>query len=397
MADNRTDEFLFLAQALPPTSSSANNRLTPTSSSALKTKKDSARANTPAYQQLRSFHTTASDISRDIAGTSALLTELTNLVRHTSATDSQQQQAVMNSLVVRIKTSMERIHGNLDHASRQVQRKRSGIGQQAGQEAANMVDGLQTVFAEAANDFKTVLQQRTESMKEQAEFQKQVYRPGDDGDEDDNPMPNMSSLESLPPVYGGNSNGNGADAGFPTLDLTSSLMSPGEPTGSGQHLPRPHGISGSYGSAYQSPYASGGSSSLTAASPLYTGASHHQTAPLTPLDIQRYEEGHQELQQDLIPLNNQDYLQARADAMSTVETNLVELGTMFNRLGAIVNEHNELVQRVDDNVNEANTNLNLSMDVLTDTLYNLRTNRMLALRIFAVLIVFIIGFVIFAA
>jgi syntaxin 5 len=295
----------------------------------------------------------------------------------------------MNQLVVRIKTNIENLNGRLDQASRQIQRqKRRG---QAGQEAANMVDGLQTEFAEAASDFKRVLQERTDTMKEQTDFSKKVYDYNTD-DDDDNPMPNMS-LAAAPPVYssGGGIAGTAPESAFPTLDLTSSLMSPGQSTAGGG-LPRPHGID-SYNNI------GGGASASMRQRNLqhsYSGSSYGNPAstPLTPLDIQRAEE---ELGQQMQLIPDQDYLQQRADAMSTVETNIVELGTIFNKLAVMVNEHREMVQRVDDNVQDANTNINLSLNVLTDTLTSLRTNRMLALRVFSVLVLFIIAFIIFFA
>lgn len=119
-------------------------------------------------------------------------------------------------------------------------------------------------------------------------------------------------------------------------------------------------------------------------------------APLTPLDIQRMEaeSGQQEMMQ-LIP--DQSYLQERADAMTQVETNIVELGTIFNKLAVMVSEHRELVQRVEDNVDDANDTINLSLAQLTDTLDNLRTNRALAMKVFAVVVVFIILFITFFA
>ena len=370
MSSNRTDEFLALAQSLPPQPAppaSANGK----------------KGDNDAYQELRSFHTTAAGISRDIAGTSALLSELSNLVRQGFA--QPQDQARMNQLVMHIKSQIEGLNGRLDQSANTMQKQRRKVGQQAGEEAANMMDGLKSTFAEAASDFKKVLQERTDNMKGETDFQKQVYDYSNA--DDDDPIPNMSSLYA-PPVFGGaNSNG------FPALDLTSSLMSPGDHTSS---LPRPHGISSSYGGIsevrqrrppeYNHSYGSQNSQG----SGLY-GTSQ---APLTPLDIQRMEE-ERGLQQQLIP--DQDYLQQRADAMSQVETNIVELGTIFNKLAVMVQEHREMVQRVDDNVQDANTNINLSMEVLTDTLMSLRTNRMLALRVFSVLVLFIIAFIIFFA
>ena len=97
----------------------------------------------------------------------------------------------------------------------------------------------------------------------------------------------------------------------------------------------------------------------------------------------------------LIP--DQDYLQERANAMEQVESNIVELGTIFNRLAVMVNEHKDMVQRVEDNVDETESMINMSLATLTDTLTNLQTNRALALKVFSILVVFIISFIIFFA
>ena len=97
----------------------------------------------------------------------------------------------------------------------------------------------------------------------------------------------------------------------------------------------------------------------------------------------------------LIP--DQTYLRERADAMSTVESNIVELGMIFNKLAVMVSEHREMVQRVDDNVEDANTHINLSMNVLTDTLTNLQTNKALFMKVFGTLVAFIILFIVFFA
>ena len=97
----------------------------------------------------------------------------------------------------------------------------------------------------------------------------------------------------------------------------------------------------------------------------------------------------------LIP--DQNYLRERADAMEAVETNIVELGTIFNKLAVMVNEHSEMVTRVEDNVDSASENITLSMNTLTDTLDNLRTNRALFLKVFTVLVAFIIFFIVFFA
>ena len=97
----------------------------------------------------------------------------------------------------------------------------------------------------------------------------------------------------------------------------------------------------------------------------------------------------------LIP--DQDYLQERANAMEQVESNIVELGTIFNKLAVMVNEHKEMVHRVEDNVDEANSNIDLSLATLTDTFTNLQSNRALFFKILSILTVFIFMFIVFFA
>lgn len=117
---------------------------------------------------------------------------------------------------------------------------------------------------------------------------------------------------------------------------------------------------------------------------------------MTPLDIQRMEtESGAQRQYQLIP--DQDYLRQRADAMTQVESNIVELGTIFYKLAVMVNEHREMVQRVEDNVEDTNANVNLSLATLTDTLRDLQTNRALGMKVLGILVLFIIMFIIFFA
>jgi syntaxin 5 len=107
------------------------------------------------------------------------------------------------------------------------------------------------------------------------------------------------------------------------------------------------------------------------------------------------QESGQDQMMQLIP--DQNYLMERANAMEQVETNIVELGTIFNKLAVMVSEHKEMVQRVEDNVDDANSTINLSLNTLTDVMTNLQTNRALFFKIFSILVAFIVMFIIFFA
>eukprot|EP00536_Pseudo-nitzschia_multiseries_P001787 jgi/Psemu1/4080/gm1.4080_g len=413
MAENRTNEFLALARSLPksgglppqilsvpPSSGNGSNNNNSSSSS---------RANSRnAAAQLRDFHNTAGGISRDIAGTSSMLAELTQLVRQKSLFQDDSQK--VNELVVRIKTAIENLNGRLDAAERQsTQQKRTlGKNSQSAQLSSNVVGQLQEEFGQAAAGFKTILQQRTDVLKETTDRKRDIYGTGG-SDVEDIPVLN---LENRPPVYGvpsssshshphshshedsGGLSGGMGPAGFPTLDLTSGMMAAGEPSGS--QLPRPHGITPSKAMGSSLPSYAGSSASNYYGSSHQSGNSANAAALLSPFELQRREQesGHDQMMQ-LIP--DQDYLRDRADAMEQVESNIVELGAVYNRLATMVHEHKDMVQRVEDNVDEANSMINLSLNTLTDTLTNLRSNRGLALKVFSILVVFIISFIIFFA
>ena len=218
MADDRTSEFMALARSLPQ--ERINNNSYDTSAPAAAGR---YRANDPAYTQLRTFHETASGISKDIAATSHMLAELTQLVKSSNNlfTDDSQQ---VNALVMRIKQNIENLNGRLDQANASIQYQKRNLGSQAGQEASNLVVQLKEEFVQATAGFKKVLQQRTDYMKEASDQKMQVYGGAVD----------FVSLDNKPIVYGDSNVTMGT--GFPTLDLTSG-MSAGEPSGSS--LPRP--------------------------------------------------------------------------------------------------------------------------------------------------------------
>ncbi|CAB9518504.1 Syntaxin-5 [Seminavis robusta] len=405
--NDRTNEFMSLARSMPNAGAASMQARSQSSAS-----DGTNKANSNV--ELRQFHKTAADISRDIAATSAMLSELAQLVRKKSLFLDDTQH--INSLVMRIKSNVESLNGRLDEAGAVIaqQKRKLGKNSQAGQEALNVVGQLKEEFGEAAAGFKKVLQQRTDTMKETTDMKRQVY--GADNDDDPGDVP-VLNLENKPPVYshslstplagaGMNNSNNNLQApmsfnNFPTLDLTSG-MSAGESSSSASQLPRPHGASAYDTGAYGVP----GSgmrlrhSNSDPMPPAYSGSystyNNAGNTPLTPLDIQRMEtESGQQQQMQLIP--DQDYLRERADAMSQVETQMVELGTIFNKLAVMVSEHRDMVQKVEDDVDDANTNINLSLNTLTDTLHSLQTNRALFFKILAVLVVFIIGFVIFLA
>jgi len=101
-------------------------------------------------------------------------------------------------------------------------------------------------------------------------------------------------------------------------------------------------------------------------------------------------------QQQLQLIDEQDsYIRSRSDAMENIESTIVELGQIFNQLAHMVQEQGEMVQRIDSNVEEAAINVESAHMELLKYFRSISNNRWLALKVFGILIVFFIIFIVF--
>jgi len=381
---DRTQEFLRFATTLPPPPNPTPSSLSSSSASSSHRGGTSSADNSShgrtrkSNAVLRNFHGTASEISRDIAGTSQLLTELTRLVRRRGLFTEESDNAKVNELTVMIKENVQSLNSRLDEAAGIIanEKNKARKGSQPVQEASNLVGKLQEEFALTTSGFKDVLQQRSDRMKENNDWKSQIHG---------STSSSGGAFERKKLQLGMPKNSNVITGGFQPLSL---MQTPAGEETSQISLPRPHGVSGG-GGMYSTP-----TSTLT--NRFKNSDSRNTMQALTPIDIQRMDEesGNEQMMQ-LIP--NQTYLQDRADQMSQVESNIVELGTIFNKLAVMVNEHKEMVHRIEDNAEEANVAIQDSLYQLTNTLESLRTNRMLMMKISGVLILFVIIFVTFFA
>lgn len=95
-------------------------------------------------------------------------------------------------------------------------------------------------------------------------------------------------------------------------------------------------------------------------------------------------------------LEEQDaYIQERADAMENIHSTIVELGTIFRQLAEMVKEQEEQVIRIDANVDETQTNVEAAHTELLKYFKGITSNRWLMIKIFLVVIVFFIIFIVF--
>jgi len=91
------------------------------------------------------------------------------------------------------------------------------------------------------------------------------------------------------------------------------------------------------------------------------------------------------------------YYSSRADAMHTIESTIVELGGIFSQLATMVKEQEEMVTRIDNNIDDTALNVELGHNEILKYFQSVTSNRWLMVKIFGVLIFFFLLFVIFMA
>ncbi|XP_039248948.1 syntaxin-5-like [Styela clava] len=97
-------------------------------------------------------------------------------------------------------------------------------------------------------------------------------------------------------------------------------------------------------------------------------------------------------------LDQQDaYIQERASTMETIESTIVELGTIFQQLATMVKEQEEQIMRIDSNVEESELNIEAAHGEILKYFQSVTSNRWLMAKIFLTLIAFFIIFVVFFA
>jgi syntaxin 5 len=84
-------------------------------------------------------------------------------------------------------------------------------------------------------------------------------------------------------------------------------------------------------------------------------------------------------------------------ALQNVESTIAELGGIFQQLATMVAEQGEMAIRIDENVDETISNVDMAHTHLLKYLSRISSNRWLIMKIFAVLMFFLVVFVVFIA
>jgi syntaxin 5 len=107
-------------------------------------------------------------------------------------------------------------------------------------------------------------------------------------------------------------------------------------------------------------------------------------------------QGQAQMQQQMVPVQD-SYMQNRAEALQNVESTIVELSNIFSQLATMVAQHGEMAIRIDENMDDTLANVEGAQGQLLKYLNSISSNRWLIIKIFFVLLAFLLIFVVFVA
>ncbi|KAF7817203.1 syntaxin-32-like [Senna tora] len=330
---DRTQEFQSIAERLKKSLTSGAGPNGPSSSS----RSDEQRSNIAIQSE---FNRRASKIGYGIHQTSQKLAKLAKMAKRTSVFDDPTME--IQELTAIIKQDITALNSAVvDLQLLSNSRNESGnISSDTTSHSTTVVDDLKNRLMGATKEFKEVLTMRTENLKVH-ENRRQLFS-------------STASKDSANPFV--------------------------------RQRPLASRMAASTSNAPAPPWSSGSPSS----SQLFPKKQEDgESQPL----LQQQQQHHQ---QQMVPLQD-SYMQSRAEALQNVESTIHELSNIFNQLATLVSQQGEIAIRIDENMDDTLANVEGAQGALLKYLNSISSNRWLMIKIFFVLIFFLMVFLFFVA
>lgn len=299
------------------------------------------------------FSRKASRIGLSIHQTSQKLSKLAKLAKRTSMFDDPATE--IQELTVVIKQDITALNAAISDLQELCDSRNDGGSQSkhSSEHSTTVVDSLKSKLMDTTKEFKDVLTMRTENLKVH-ENRRQLFSataPKDGGNPFARQKPlgllaNGSSTSSAPPAPWENGSASGAHGSssssgarlFNAKELTASRRRPG----------------------------------IEAAA---TSSPRAQQAQM--------------VQTQQLAVAQDSFLQSRAEALHNVESTIHELSNIFTQLATMVAQQGELAIRIDENMDNTLANVEGAQGALLKYLNRISSNRWLIIKIFFVLIAFL--------
>eukprot|EP00850_Spirogloea_muscicola_P005953 SM000028S10047 [mRNA] locus=s28:87759:89162:- [translate_table: standard] len=136
---------------------------------------------------------------------------------------------------------------------------------------------------------------------------------------------------------------------------------------------------------------------FSAAPPVHDGHRPSPFARQRPVLGNGQAPGFRQMQQQLVVPGQDSYMASRTEALQNVESTIVELSSIFTQLATMVAQQGEVAIRIDENMDDTLANVEGAQGALLKYLNRISSNRWLVIKIFFVLMVFLLIFVVFIA
>jgi syntaxin 5 len=331
----------------------------------------------PQPKQQSQFTQAAQHIGRSIHLVTSKLEKLGKLARQRSLFNDPASE--INELTFVIKTDLATLHQELEVLHAWVMEQRNGAKSQGGAHAVRnssaIVDSLKVQLMSTTKNFQEVLQVRTQALKEQHQRRKQFETGGGGGGSSSSASASSAaaatSSNAAPAV------GNAQVRKRVGLTGFDALMSQAASAAAKQQQQQNGGI---VGPDNEAPTRDDDDSELSFMTPGAAGGIQSQ-----------------QLVQQQAQDQTDEYLSSRAKAVEDIESTIVQLGEMYARLVHLIGMQDEVVVRIDTNMDHALEHMDKGQQELFKYYDSIKGSKWLIIKVFAALLAFIVFFMIFVA
>ncbi|KAF2467193.1 putative ER-golgi SNARE complex subunit Sed5 [Lindgomyces ingoldianus] len=338
---DRTDEFRsILAQAQKR---QAHSKTGAQRQSLLSAQQKAEAAGSTVHRQRSEFARNAAEIGRGISGTMAKLERLAQLAKRKTLFDDRPVEIAELTFI--IKQDLSQLNGQIKGlqalTTKQHPNAKAGGGDQEGEHSHNVVMLLQGKLADVTGNFKDVLEVRTKNIQASRSRTENFVSSAAS-----HSQTNLDPARTDSPLYQTPSRGR-SPGGFKNTTAAQQDMLSLEPSGS---------------------------SALSRSGP-------QSDAQLL-------------LMEEAQPQNV--YIQQRGQAIEAIESTIAELGSIFGQLAQMVSEQSEQIQRIDANTEDVVDNVQGAQRELMKYWSRVQGNRWLVAKMFGVLMIFFLLWVLIA-